>query len=256
LTDTNHNLRFFSGEFGSGNELSVNPGVSVFLLLPQVVTLNNLDRAALRIGTVSVTAEAAALGTSQIDSVHFSTGAVNTAALGADSVTSAKIADGAIDTAAQIANDLIDSQHLAPGGIDAEHIASDAVTTVKILDDNVTLAKLAPTIVSIGLAAGDAGDSHKASAVVAASTANGNTGIDIAEAPAGRVFALVNDVTYAVELSDTSTTFWFENSAGGTVRATWASVIATDVLHVNTTNLGYALAATDEITLMYSAYNA
>ena len=61
----------------------------------------------------------------------------------ADAVTSAKIADGAIDTAAQIANDLIDSQHLAAGGIDLEHMSANSVDSDQYVDGSIDSAHFA-----------------------------------------------------------------------------------------------------------------
>jgi len=62
-----------------------------------------------------------------ITATQLNTDSVTTDKINADAVVSSKIADGAIDTAAQIADNLINSQHYAALSIDNEHLAVDVV---------------------------------------------------------------------------------------------------------------------------------
>jgi hypothetical protein len=121
---------------GGGSALAIVSGNGGIVVNADDVTLT-LDGGTLSVGASGV--KVADLG-------------VDTGQLAADSVTSAKIADGAIDTAAQIANDLIDSQHLAAGGIDEEHLSLEVQGRLahNALDDTTSTPTLNASVTDGG----------------------------------------------------------------------------------------------------------
>jgi hypothetical protein len=166
LTTDAYTLRFMSGEYGSGNEAAYTMGEAFFLVYPNVTDLSNMTLGSNRLGTVSVSKEAAGIATGQIgtgqlaadavtgakladaavDSEHITTGAIDSGHLAADVVDGTKLADAAVDSE-HITTGAIDPGHMAALAIETAAIAALAVTTAKIAADAIDGTKLADAAV-------------------------------------------------------------------------------------------------------------
>lgn len=164
LNSGSFTARFFSGEFGSGNEAAYTMNQAFTFAYPQIFDLSDMpvwDDATVAM----IDEEAAQLAPGQITTALLADLGVTTGKLADLGVTTGKIADLGVTTAkiadlgvtnGKLAADSVSGDKIANGGVGAGKYGAGSIATVDIADNAVSTAKIGGAQVTTAKIAGAA----------------------------------------------------------------------------------------------------